>query len=91
MQFRHLWIVLHEFRNRAGSRLRSWGHRVNRWLECALLFGSLVLHLLRGLIGYRLFHLLELLGELEEFAALVNVDHYALRWQVSSRHQFAGA
>ena len=64
---------------------------MNRWLECALLFGSLVLHLLRGLVGHRLFHLLELLGELKEFAALVSVDHHALRWQVSSRHQFAGA
>ena len=91
MQLRHLWIVLHELRDPAGCRLWSWGCRVNRWLECALLFGSLVLHLLSGLVGHRLFHLLELLGELEEFAALVNVDYHALRWQVSSRHQFARA
>jgi len=64
---------------------------VNRWLERALLLGSLVLHLLRGLVRHSLLHLLELLGELEEFTALVNVDHHALRWQVSSRQKFAGA
>lgn len=91
MQLRHLWIVLHELRDPACCRLRSRWCRVNRRLECALLLGSLVLHLLRGLVRHRLLHLLELLGELKEFAALVNVDHHALRWQVSSRQQFAHA
>ena len=53
---------------------------MNRRLEGTLLFRSLVLHLLRGLIGHSLFHLLELLRELEELTALINVDDYALRW-----------
>ena len=84
MQLRHLWIGEHELRD-AGLRCH-----VYLWLERALLFGPLVFHLLRGLIGHRLLHLLELLRDLEELTAFVYVDHHALRRQLP-RHQFPGA
>ena len=73
VQLRHLWIGQHELRDPGGLRCR-----VYLWLERALLFGPLVFHLLRRLIGHRLLQLLELLRELEELTAFVYVDHHAL-------------
>lgn len=60
MKFGHLRISLHKLGDPVATRLGGGGSRVNKGLESALVLGSLILHLLCGLVSYGLLHLLEL-------------------------------